>query len=124
MPITTFTTSNGSLKKPTNISEEEAEEESLEVDVQPKLELTELLKDEPPQYNLFDPMPPSETADTTKEAAQGESDTVDKLNLDDVAVDSARKDDIDSPVSMGEGQGTDTKQELMELLQNDDRDSS
>ena len=55
--------------------------------------------------------------------AQEESDAMAKLNLDDGAVDSAHKDDIDSPVSMDEEQGTDTKQELIELLKND-QDSS
>lgn len=49
-----------------------------------------------------------------------------KLNFDDDdgAVDSAQKDDIDSPLSMDGEQDTDTKQELMELLQNDDQASS
>jgi hypothetical protein len=137
--ITEPITSNGSLKKPTNVTEEEEEEEEGEleehldvVSVQPKLELTELLKDEPPQYNLFDPTPPSEIAASATESAQEEEEeetetAIVKLNFDDDggAADSAEKHDIDSPLSMdGPEQRTDAKQELMELLQKDDRDSS
>lgn len=107
-------------------------EERLEVSVQPKLELAELLKDEPPQYNLFDPTPPSKIAASTKESAQEEkeSETVTvivELNFDDdgTAADSAEKDNTDTPLSTAGGeQHTDTKQDLMELLQNDDQDSS
>ena len=106
-------TSNGLLKEPTAT----AEEEPLNVSIQPKLELTELLKDEPPQYSLFDPTP-SESPDP---AAQEESDAMAKLNFDDGAVCSALKDDIDSPLSMDAEQSNDTKNDL---LQNDDQDSS
>ena len=140
--ITEPITSNGSLRKPVNvIAEEEREgEEHLNViNVQPKLELAELLKEEPPQYNLFDPAPPSETVtaaaadhDPAKESVQEEEQletAVVKLNFDDDddgsgdggggGADSAEKDDIDSPLNMDGGQlGTDTKQELMELLEN------
>ena len=79
-----------------------------------------MLKDEPPQYSLFDPTP-SESPDP---AAQEESDAMAKLNFDDGAVGSALKDDIDSPLSMDAEQSNDTKNDLMELLQNDDQDSS
>jgi hypothetical protein len=133
--ITEPITSNGLLKKPTDVTEEEedeAVEEHLDVvSVQPKLELTELLKDEPPQYNLFDPTPPSEIAASATESAQEEEEETEtaivKLNFDDDggAADSAQKHDIDSPVSMdGPEQHTAEKQELVELLQKDDRDSS
>ena len=47
-----------------------------------------------------------------------------KLNFDDGAVGSAHKDDIDSPLSMDVEQSNETKNDLMELLQNDDQDSS
>ena len=144
--ITEPITSNVSLRKPVNvIAEEEREgEEHLDViNVQPKLELAELLKEEPPQYNLFDPAPPSETVtaaaadhNPAKESVQEEEESetaVVKLNFDDddddgggggdgggaAAADSAEKDDIDSPLNIDGGQlGTDTKQELMELLEN------
>ena len=79
-----------------------------------------MLKDEPPQYSLFDPTP-SESPDP---AAQEESDAMAKLNFDDGAVGSAHKDDIDSPLSMDAEQSNETKNDLMELLQNDDQDSS
>ena len=80
-----------------------------------------MLKDEPPQYSLFDPTP-SESPDP---AAQEESDAMAKLNFDDGAVGSALKDNIcDSPLSMDAEQSNDTKNDLMELLQNDDQDSS
>lgn len=107
------------------------EEEHLDVSIQPKLELSELLKDEPPQYNLFDPTPPaaSETAGSVEVLIQIEEPetAVVKLNFDDDggAAESAQKDDIDSPMSMDGEPGTETKQELMELLpQKDDQDSS
>ena len=115
-----------SLKEPTRATSDDHEEPPLDNNMQLVVQLTELLKDEPPKYNLFDPTLPCESADSiVNEVTQDDSDIgIAKLSFDDDGdTDMPDKVDSDSPSSVETDQANDTKRELMELLLNDDQDS-
>ena len=105
---------NGSLKeKDTSTIVTEQMPDASEVSGQPKLELIDLLKDEPPHYSLFE----STSSPRLEKELPQDPEAIPSL---DTAKDSAHKDDdIDSALSTAdEEQNLDTKNDLLELLQN------